>query len=183
MDNKYAVYRKIRYDRTYRTLGRMSVWRVVLGVLLLISVLFISGFVSQLFAARGQFHVAQALMVSPKWMETYKPEMVDFFEAGVLYEDGDYAAAAEGFAALTEDVDGAAPMQTLSLLKLAQEKLAAGDAEGAYEAMTSGDPAELAPDYAEEYTEVCAQLRSRFASDPDRTAAIDALIEALPAEE
>lgn len=53
MDNKYSVYRQIRYDRTYRTLGRMNWIRVVLGAVLLVSIFFISGTVSEYFASRG----------------------------------------------------------------------------------------------------------------------------------
>lgn len=58
MDNKYSVYRQIRYDRTYRTLGRMNWIRVVLGAVLLVSIFFISGTVSEYFASRGNYAFA-----------------------------------------------------------------------------------------------------------------------------
>ena len=47
MDNRYGTYRQIRAQRTYRTLGKMSWWRIVLGLALLLSVFLISGFFSQ----------------------------------------------------------------------------------------------------------------------------------------
>lgn len=99
MDNKYGTYRKIRYDRTYRPLGKMTWWRVVLGIVLLILVFLLSGAVSQGLAFRGHFKAARALMISPSWVERYKPELKAFIDAGVLYEDGEYDAAAETLAA------------------------------------------------------------------------------------
>jgi VCBS repeat-containing protein len=42
MENKYQVYRDIRFKRTYRTIGKMSAWRIVLGVILIIFVLLLS---------------------------------------------------------------------------------------------------------------------------------------------
>lgn len=98
MDNKYSTYRKIRYDRTYRPLGKMTWWRVVLGILLLLLVFLLSGAVSQSFASRGQFRTAKTLMISPSWVEKYKPELKAFIDAGVLYEAGEYDAAAETLA-------------------------------------------------------------------------------------
>ena len=86
MDNKYSVYRQIRYDRTYRTLGKMNWIRVVLGAVLLISIFFISGTVSEYFAARGNYAFAEK-------MEKYKPETKAYLEAGALYEGGDYDGA------------------------------------------------------------------------------------------
>ena len=100
MDNRYGVYRKIRNDRTYRTLGKMSWWRIVLGLALLLSVLLISGTVSQSFALRGHFQTAEALMIAPGWMERYKPEAKALIEAGALYESGDCDGAYEAVTAL-----------------------------------------------------------------------------------
>ena len=74
MDNKYSVYRQIRYDRTYRTLGRMNWIRVVLGAVLLISIFFISGTVSRIFRVEGSYALAEKMMLAPAWMEKYKPE-------------------------------------------------------------------------------------------------------------
>lgn len=160
------LYREIRYRRTYRTLGKMSVWRVVLGILLLCSVLFISGFVSQLFAARGQFHIAETLMISPAWMEQYKPETKAFIEAGVLYQDGEYEAAAEAFGRI-EDVEDAPFMENLSYLKLASEKLSEGDEDGAYTVLTSVDHTLLAEEYGEEYISLCDSLGEYYDSVED----------------
>ena len=47
MNNRTAVYRQIRAQRTWRPLGKMSWWRIVLGLALLLLVFLISGFVSQ----------------------------------------------------------------------------------------------------------------------------------------
>ena len=88
MDNKYSVYRQIRYDRTYRTLGRMNWIRVVLGAVLLVSIFFISGTVSEYFASRGNYAFAEKMMLAPAWMEKYKPETKAYLEAGALYEGG-----------------------------------------------------------------------------------------------
>ena len=162
MDNKYEVYRKIRYQRTYRTLGKMSLGRVVLGFLLLFSTLFISGLVSQRIAARGNFHLAEKLMIAPEWMEKYKPETKDFIEAGVLYQDGEYEAAAEAFAAI-EEVDAAAAMYSLSMLKISSEKLAAGESDAAYDALTAVDFS-LLTEGTEEYFSLCEALYENYAS-------------------
>ena len=93
MDTKDSVYRQIRYDRTYRTLGRMNWIRVVLGAVLLISIFFISGTVSEYFASRGSYALAEKMMLAPAWMEKYKPETKAYLEAGALYEGGDYDGA------------------------------------------------------------------------------------------
>ena len=105
--NKYSVYRQIRYDRTYRTLGRMTWWRVVLGLVLLASVFFLSGTVSQSFAARGQFRTAERLLLSRTWMERYRPDLLAFIDAGAAYEDGNYDAAYERLTVLDASALGA----------------------------------------------------------------------------
>lgn len=84
MDNRYSVYQKIRHDRTYRTIGKMSLWRVLLGIVLLIFVLLLSGTVSQMFASHGHFKTAQTLMISKQWMQRYKPETKAYIDAGVF---------------------------------------------------------------------------------------------------
>ncbi len=93
MDNRYSVYRQIRYERTYKTLGKMNWVRIVLGALLLISVFFITGTVAEYFASRGNFSLAEKMMLVPAWMENYKPETKAYIEAGALYESGDYDGA------------------------------------------------------------------------------------------
>ena len=98
--NKYSVYRKIRYDRTYRPLGKMTWWRVVLGLALLLSVFFLSGTVSRSFAARGRWQTAERLLLSKAWMERYRPDLLAFIEAGAAYEEGDYDSACDRLAAL-----------------------------------------------------------------------------------
>lgn len=140
--SKYSVYRQIRQQRTYRTLGRMTRLRVIVGFVLLLSVFFISGAVSKSFAARGHFKTAKALMLSPAWVEKYNPDLKSWIDAGVLYEDGDYEAALAGFAALGENAS-ARQMASLSALRLAEARQAAGDAEGALEALSAVDPALL----------------------------------------
>lgn len=161
MDNKYSVYRQIRHDRTYRTLGKMSWWRIVLGIVLIILVLLISGFISQQFAARGQFHIAEKLMIAPEWMEEYKPDTKAFIEAGVLYQDGEFEAAAEAFDSI-ETVDAAEAMKSLSYVKLASEKLADGEMDAAYDALIDVDFALLSEDDGQEYLAVCVALREHY---------------------
>ena len=91
--NKYAYYRQVRYQRTNRPLGRMSWWRVVLGAALLLAVFFIAGTFSQQAAARGNFALAEKLMVSPGWMERYKPDTKAVIDSGSLLTNGDYDTA------------------------------------------------------------------------------------------
>ena len=93
MDNRYAEYRQIRYNRTYKTLGSMNLVRIVLGILLLISVLFISGTVSEYFAAQGKYTMAEKTMLFPSWMEKYKPETKAYIDSGAKYESGDFDGA------------------------------------------------------------------------------------------
>ena len=93
MDGRYSVYRQIRAQRTWRPLGKMSWWRVIVGVTLLILVLLISGVPAQRMAASGRFEAAERLLLFPSWMEKYKPESSAFIKAGVLAEHGDREAA------------------------------------------------------------------------------------------
>ena len=154
--DKYALYRKIRHDRTYRTLGEMSWWRVLLGSLLLLSILFFTGTVSRLYTARGEFHTARALLITPAWMERYLPEDLAYIDAGVLYEDGDYEAALDAFRGI--DLDTARQMTARSALRLAETRLAAGDPDGAREAAAEIDEARLPEDEAEALAALKAAL-------------------------
>ena len=138
MENKYAVYRNIRYQRTFRPLGKMSWWRIVLGIVLMLAVLLISGFVSQRLAGAGHFYAAEKLMIYPEWMEKHKPETKAFIEAGVVYADGNFEAAAEAFGAI-EKVDAAPAMEALSLLKLSEQLLLASDYDKACDAFIKVD--------------------------------------------
>jgi len=163
MENKYDVYRQIRYQRTYRTLGKMTIGRVIIGIILLSSVFFISGLVSQMFAARGHFRTAELLMVAPGWMEKYKPETKAFIEAGVLYQEGDYEAAVEAFDEI-EEVDAVPAMKSLANVKLAALKFAEGDIDAAYEAFTAADYTLLSEDDGEEYLSLCNTLLNHYDS-------------------
>ena len=158
--NKYAIYRDIRYKRTYRTLGKMGPWRIVLGAILMLSVFLISGFIPQRIAAKGNFHLAEKLMISPAWMEKYKPETKAFIEAGVLYQDGEYALAAEAFSVI-EEVDAAMTMETLCNLKLAALYLS-DSMDSAYEALLKADYSALAPEHTDEYAAVCSALYEHY---------------------
>ena len=95
MNNRTAVYRQIRAQRTWRPLGKMSWWRIVAGVTLLLLALLLSGVPAQRLAASGRFEAAERLILSRVWMEKYKPESLRFIRAGVLYEHGEEAAAGE----------------------------------------------------------------------------------------
>lgn len=150
MNSPYGVYRQVRAQRTWRPLGKMSWWRIVLGSALLLSVFLISGFVSQRLAGAGHFRAAERLMIAPGWVETYRPELKAFIEAGVLFEDGAYGQARDAFAAL-EDVEAAQTMKNVSALKLAVQQLQSGDAEAAAAALNTVDAALLPERYAEEY--------------------------------
>ena len=93
MDGRYSVYRQIRAQRTWRPLGKMSWWRVTVGVALLILVLLISGVPAQRMASYGRFEAAERLLLFPSWMEKYKPDSRAFIKAGVLAEHGEREAA------------------------------------------------------------------------------------------
>lgn len=93
MDNSFGTYREIRAQRTWRPLGRMSWWRIILGIALLILVVLLSGVLPQRLAAEGRFREADRLLLFPAWMERYKPDSRTFIEAGLLYENGSPDAA------------------------------------------------------------------------------------------
>lgn len=177
MDNKYSVYRKIRYDRTYRTLGKMNWVRVVLGTLLLISLLFISGTASKPFASRGQFSIAQKLMIWPWWVETYKPDTKTYIDAGVLFEHGEYEEA-QALLAVIEDADAAA-LKAECAVKLAAEKLNAGDYAEACDTLMSADASALTEQGGSEYMSLCETLYAHFSgNDKIRAAKLSSVMEA-----
>ena len=160
MDDRHSVYRKIRYDRTYRPLGRMSWWRIVAGILLLLLVFCMTGIVSRPFVARGNFRMAERLLLFPAWMETYRPVEKAYLDAGVLYQDGDYEAARDALDGI--DLDAARQLKSLAALKLAEEKLSAGDAEAAAAAFAEVDVSLL----PEKETPLYESLRAALAIEP-----------------
>ena len=145
VENRYEVYRNIRQQRTYRTLGKMTWWRIVLGLLLLALVFLLSGAVSDSFAARGNFTLAEALMISPEWMERYRPEDKRFINAGALYQRGEYEGAMEALDSLAllrdasssdggesrEDDTAFRSLRSAVVLSLAEQRLQEGRAEDA----------------------------------------------------
>ena len=165
MDNRYGSYRQIRAQRTWRPLGKMSWWRIVLGTALLLSVFLISGFVSQRLAIAGHFRAAEKLMVYPRWVEQYRPELKAFIDAGILYENGDYEAAREAFAGI-EEQQAAAVMANTCAVKLAAEKLRAGDAEAARALLDPVDSSLLQPDTAAEYAALLEALAAEAGATP-----------------
>ncbi|MDO4973995.1 MAG: hypothetical protein Q4E38_07290 [Eubacteriales bacterium] len=157
MDNRYGSYRQVRAQRTWRTLGKMSWWRIILGTALLLSVFLISGFFSQRLALAGHFRAAQKLMVYPRWVEQYRPDLKAFIDAGLLYESGDYEAAREAFAGIDEQ-QAAAVMANTCAVKLAAEKLRDGDTEAGRALLDTVDPTLLQKDAAAEYTALLEEL-------------------------
>ena len=158
MDNRFRIYRQIRAQRTWRPLGKMSWWRVILGVLLLLLAFLISGVPSQRAASTGNFRLAEKLMISPAWMEKYKPELKALIEAGVLFQDGDYEDAYGAFSRL--EGDSASVMKNISALKLASEKLQSGDEEAAAQLLSEVDPRLLPDAELQEYSELCTRLEN-----------------------
>ena len=53
MNSRTSIYRQIRAQRTWRPLGKMSWWRVGVGIALLLFALLLSGVPSQRLAASG----------------------------------------------------------------------------------------------------------------------------------
>ncbi len=179
MDNKYSIYRDIRYQRTYRTLGKMSWWRIVLGIILSIYVLLLSGLISQLFAAREQFRLAEKLMISPAWMEKYKPDTKAFIEAGVLYQDGNIEAAVEAFGKII-DYDAADVMKSRALVKLASEKLSSGSFDEAYDCLAAVKFSFLLKEERQEYLYICQALSEYYTnSGSDNSTEIIEALEAM----
>ena len=172
--NKYSVYRRIRQERTYRTLGRMTWWRIVLGLVLLASVFFISGAVSRFFAERGHFHTAEKLMVSRRWVETYRPDTLAFIEAGLLYEDGDYEGARAAFHA-QEDSEAARTMENAAAVKIAERKLAEGEYDAAFAAATEVEPGRLPEGQEALFRDVCEALLGHYAPLSDAEAQVKAI--------
>lgn len=175
--NKYAEYRRIRFERTNRPLGKMSLWRVVLGLVLLASVFLLSGFVSSSLASRGRFRAAESLMLSPHWMETYRPALKAYIEAGVLYESGDYEGALAAFSALSEP-EAARTMASLSALRLAEARFAHGETGPACEALSALDPAALPEEERAELYSLCRALldASPGVESPAARATLEALL-------
>ena len=169
MENRYGLYRQIRSERTWRPLGKMSWWRIVLGLALLLLVFLISGFVSQQLASAGYFKAARSLMISPGWVERYKPQLKLFIDAGVLFQDGDYDAAMEVLS-MMEDSEAVSSMKNISALKLAEARLQSGDDQGAKDALAVVKEALLSGSELEEYTGLRALL-SKPADDPEENAA------------
>ena len=166
MDNKRAAYRQIRYDRTYRPLGKMSWWRVILGLTLLVFVFLLSGTVSQGFASRGHFKTARTLMVSPAWVEKYKPELKAFIDAGIPYENGDYEAALQAFDSLDNN-DAAVTMHNRCAVKLASEKITAGEYDDAFRALAGADASILPDAEAEEFYSDCTVLLDHYSKEAE----------------
>ena len=157
MDNNLNEYRNIRYQRTYRTIGKMSWWRIVLGIVLVIFVVFLSGWPSQMLAARGKFIAAEKAMISPAWMEDYKPETKAFIEAGVLYENGQYEAAAEAFEVI-ENIDAALSMESVSYLRLVSQYLESGELDLAHNALLKINPEFLSEEDTSVYLDAKEKL-------------------------
>lgn len=159
MDNRYGTYRQIRAQRTWRPLGKMSWWRIVLGTALLLSVFLLSGFFSQRLAVAGHFRAAEKLIVYPGWVERYRPDLKAFIDAGLLYESGDYEAAREAFAGI-EDQQAAEVMKNVSAVRLASQALQGGDAEKAKAVLDEVDASLLPEAERLEYQKLCGTLAS-----------------------
>lgn len=87
--------RQIKADRVYKTLGRMSWQRVVLGIVLLIFVLMLAGIGAEFCLNRGQYDTAQKLIVAEKWMAEYKGAEKKLIDAGAALESGEPEKAYE----------------------------------------------------------------------------------------
>ena len=62
MSSRTSIYRQIRAQRTWRPLGKMSWWRVGVGIALLLFALLLSGVPSQRLAASGRFEAAERMI-------------------------------------------------------------------------------------------------------------------------
>ena len=136
----------------------MTWWRVVLGLVLLLLVFLLSGAVSDSFASRGHCKTAKALMISPEWMERYRPLDKRFIDAGALYQKGDYEGAMEALDSLevlrladssdhARDADrnssAVSALRSAAALGLAEERLQEGRSGEAEELLAQIDPSLL----------------------------------------
>lgn len=156
MNDKYAVYRKIKHDRAFKTLGKMSLWRVALGILLLIFVFIMTGTVSMLFANNGNFKAAERLIVTG-WMDEYTPDRAAYFRAGARLQEGNAEAAYELLAEV-EKPEAAIALRQAAAVELAAQKLEQGDEAAARELFAAVDAALLPETYAEAYAALAARL-------------------------
>ena len=154
----FAANRQIKADRVYKTIGKMSWWRIIAGLALLALVFLMAGTVSEFFAERGHYKAAQFFMISPGWMEKHKPQEKAYFAAGVLFEEGDYAAAREACAAIGE-YPPAERLEAMCCVRLAQERLAEQDIAGAYALLLGIDTSLLPEKAAEEVQLLMASLQ------------------------
>lgn len=176
-----ARNRQIKADRVYRTIGKMTWWRVALGLLLLLLVLFMSGRVSDSFASRGRFETAEKLVLFPAWMEKYRPQEKEFYSAGVLYENGEYDLAYAAFASI-EDYEAAEQMMRACLVRQALEALEAEDPDRAYEKILAAGPEALPLDVPADREYVCKALLDRYESSggsADKAAELRSLLEKI----
>ena len=182
MGSRLGEYRRIRYNRTYRPLGRMTLWRVLLGIALLIYVFLLSGAVSLRLANAGHFKAAEMLMVSKSWIEKYRPEVKEYVEAGVLYQEGDYEAAAERFEQI-ENLAAADAMHSDSLVMLAAAKIAQGDSDTAFDVLTQVDANLISEERLLEYRDICAELLDYYSvqNGEEALSRVQVLQELLPA--
>ena len=158
----YAENRKIKADRIYKTIGKMTWWRIALGIALLVLILFISGKASDMFASGGHFKAAKAVMIAPNWMEEYRPEDKAYIEAGVLYEDGLYMQAYDAFAAI-KDYEAAREMEMTSALRVAEEKYTEADYDLVYRMLVITDSSLLSEEDLAAYKELCMQMCAYYA--------------------
>lgn len=98
-----AENRKIKADRVYKTLGKMSWQRVVLGFALLVLIVFLSGVASDFFFKGGHYRLAENCMISEKWMENNKPDAKKLIDAGYLYSNSDADGAYELIVSIDTD--------------------------------------------------------------------------------
>ncbi len=182
MSNKFSQYRAIKHDRAFKTLGKITWWRIVAGAALLIVVLFMAGAVSQYFAVRGNFIAAEKCMLFPGWMETYKPEAKAFFEAGARMQEGDTEAAYERLADV-EELEAALNLRSDAAIELADEALAAGDNDAAYGYIASVAPESVAESSREAYRDICGRLLEIFSDDTEKSAELESVISYQPEAE
>ena len=179
MENRFSQYRAVKYDRTFKTLGKMSWWRIALGIALLILVLFMAGAVSQYFAVRGNFVLAEKCMLFPGWMETYKPEAKAYFEAGAMYQRGEVEAAYEHLGGI-EELDAALSLRADAAIELANGAFTAGDSDAAYDFIASVAPENVSDDARDGYNAACEKLLDAFADDADKAAVLESALSYQP---
>ena len=171
-----AQYKKMAQTEIKRRMGKLYYLRYPVGIALLILVLLMTGVVSNYFANRGNYKTAVRLVAIPQWMERYIPERMDYYKAGVYFQDGLYEEAYAAFDAV-DDYDDAERMAAETALVMAQRAFDAGDPDAAYDKLMLVKVPKLTDESRQQLNALCTALAEHFRAESDaRADSMEAMI-------